>query len=101
MTAIPTIDTQNLRLRSSEVRNFDTYSAFRQSARAEYVGRACTRAQAFDKLGWDTGVSCVTPGNTHSIVLAERMGATREADFTTIDGMQLHVFRHPAPEALT
>ena len=168
---IPTIETQNLRLRAAEMRDFDAYAAFRMDAvRTAGVGGSCTRAQAFDKLGeiighwhlrgygrwmvadkttdealgvcgpfypddwpepeiawsvfanaegrgvayeasqaaldfafntlgWTTAISCVTPDNTRSIALAKRLGAQQEDDFTTVDGMRLHVFRHPAPGA--
>ena len=165
---IPTVETENLRLRSPEMRDFDAYAAFRMSDRAQYVGGKCTRAQAFDKLseiighwhlrgfgrwmvadkvtdaplgvvgpyypddwpapeiawsvfetaegrgvafeaasaslsyayetlGWTTAISCVEPGNDRSVALAERLGARRQDDFTTVDGLHLHVFRHADP----
>lgn len=168
---IPTIETKNLRLRCPNMRDFEAFAAFRMSDRAEHVGGACTRTQAFDKLGeiighwhlrgygrwmvadkatdealgvvgpyfpddwpepeiawsvfaaaegrgvafeasvaartyayetlgWATAISCVSVGNTRSVALAERLGATREDDFTTIDDLHLHVYRHPAPAAL-
>lgn len=170
---IPVIETQNLRLRGAEMRDFDAYAAFRMDpVRTAGVGGPCTRAQAFDKLGeiighwslrgygrwivadkatdealgvcgpfypadwpepeiawsvfahaegrgvayeaskasldyafhtlaWDTAISCVTPGNTRSIALAERLGAVREDDFTTEDGLVLQVYRHPKPGVRT
>lgn len=169
MTPIPTVETDRLILRCPEMSDFEAFAAFRMSERAEHVGGACTRSQAFDKLGeiighwhlrgygrwmvadkttnepmgvvglfypddwpepeiawsvfghaegkgvafeasmasrdyaygtlgWKTAVSCVTPGNTRSIALAERMGATSEGAFTTYDGLDLVVYRHPAPE---
>ena len=51
MTPIPTLETDRLRLRCPEMRDFDAWAAFRMSDRAEFVGGPCTRAQAFDKLG--------------------------------------------------
>ena len=48
---IPTVETENLRLRAPEWRDFDAYAAFRMGERALHVGGSCTRAQAFDKLG--------------------------------------------------
>lgn len=54
---------------------------------------------AFNTLGWSTAISCVTPGNARSVALAKRLGATREDDFTTVDGLLLEVYRHAAPEA--
>jgi ribosomal-protein-alanine N-acetyltransferase len=168
---IPTIETENLRLRSPDMRDFDAYAAFRMDPdRTQGVGGPCTRAAAFDKLSeiighwhlrgygrwmvadkstdealgvcgpfypddwpepeiawsvfanaegrgvayeasqasldfayntlnWKTAISCVTPDNTRSIALAKRLGATQEADFTTVDGLALHVFRHPTPGA--
>ena len=167
---IPTIETENLRLRCARLSDFDAYAEFRGSDRTAYVGGPSTRTQSFDKLGeivghwhlrgygrwmiadkvtdeplgvgglfypadwpepeiawsvfaaaegrgvayeaarasldyafntlnWTTAISCVTPGNARSIALAKRLGAVQEADFTTVDGMLLHVFRHPKPEA--
>jgi len=48
---IPTIETQNLRLRCPAWSDFDAFAAFRMSNRAKHLGGACTRTQAFDKLG--------------------------------------------------
>lgn len=171
MTPIPTIETENLRLRCPEMRDFDAFAAFRMdAARTAGVGGPCTRAQAFDKLGeiighwhlrgygrwmvadkvtdeplgvvgpfypddwpepeiawsvfanaegrgvafeaaqaalrfafetldWDTAISCVEPANTRSHALAKRLGAVKEADFTTVDGLHLNVYRHPKEAA--
>lgn len=167
---IPTVETENLRLRAPKWSDFDAFAAFRMSARTAHVGGACSRTQAFDKLGeiighwhlrgygrwmvadkhsdqplgvvgcfypddwpepeiawsvfeeaegrgiafeasvatlrfayqtlgWTTAVSCTTPENTRSQALALRLGAVREDDFTTVDGMVLQVFRHAGPEA--
>ena len=54
---------------------------------------------AYDVLGWPTAISCTTPENTRSAALAERLGATYEGDFTTVDGLALKVYRHVSPEA--
>ncbi|MEP5729029.1 MAG: GNAT family N-acetyltransferase [Sulfitobacter sp.] len=169
---IPTIETENLRLRAPKWSDFDAFAAFRASDRTAFVGGPCNRTQAFDKLGeiighwhlrgygrwmvadkttdaplgvsgcffpddwpepeiawsvfaeaegrdvayeaarasvdfafgtlgWTTAVSCVTPGNTRSIALAKRLGALREDDFTTVDGMVLEVYRHPRPTGMS
>lgn len=172
MTPIPTVETENLRLRCAEMRDFDAYAAFRASDRAAYVGGPNTRTQAFDKLGeiighwhlrgygrwmvadkhtdeplgvvglffpddwpepeiawsvfetaegrgvafeaamaardyayntlgWTTAISCTEPGNARSQALAERMGATFERKFVTVDGLNLNVYRHPSQAELT
>lgn len=54
---------------------------------------------AYNTLGWTNAVSCTTPENTRSKALALRLGATREDDYTTRDGMTLEVYRHVRPEA--
>lgn len=64
-----------------------------------YEASMASLKYAYETLGWNTAVSCVTPGNDRSVALAERMGATREDDFTTVDGMVLQVYRHLSPEA--
>lgn len=168
---IPTVETERLRLRAPQWSDFDAFAAFRMSDRTKHLGGACTRTQAFDKLGeiighwhlrgygrwmvadkvtdaplgvvgcffpddwpepeiawsvfegaegrgiaseaaraslafaydtlgWSTAISCTTPENSRSKALAIRMGATREDDFTTRDGMILEVYRHLGPEAL-
>lgn len=168
---IPTVETERLRLRAPQWSDFDAFAAFRMSDSTKHLGGACTRTQAFDKLGeiighwhlrgygrwmvadkvtdaplgvvgcffpddwpepeiawsvfegaegrgiaseaaraslafaydtlgWTTAISCTTPDNSRSKALAIRMGATREDDFTTRDGMILEVYRHLGPEAL-
>ncbi|MEM7438134.1 MAG: GNAT family N-acetyltransferase [Pseudomonadota bacterium] len=66
-----------------------------------YEASMASLKYAYETLCWTTAISCVTPGNTRSIALAERMGATQESDFTTVDGLLLHVFRHKGPEAFS
>ena len=52
MTPIPTIETERLRLRCAELRDFEAYAAFRMDpVRTQGVGGPCSRAAAFDKLG--------------------------------------------------
>jgi len=47
---IPTLETERLRLRAPEARDFDTYADFRTSLRAAYSGGPHTRAQAFEQF---------------------------------------------------
>lgn len=65
-----------------------------------YEAALAARRYAYETLGWKTAVSCISPGNDRSVALAQRLGATREDDFTTVDGLVLEVYRHPAPETL-
>lgn len=58
------------------------------------------RAYAYDVLGWSTAISCVMPDNLRSVALAKRMGAAYEGTFEHPDHGPLHIWRHPAPEAL-
>ncbi|MEM6305320.1 MAG: GNAT family N-acetyltransferase [Pseudomonadota bacterium] len=51
MTTIPTLETERLRLRSPEIRDFEAWAAFRASDRAVHLGGPNTRTEAFDKLG--------------------------------------------------
>lgn len=52
MTPIPVIETERLRLRGAEMRDFEAYAAFRTDPlRTQGVGGPNTRAEAFDKLG--------------------------------------------------
>lgn len=168
--AIPTVETENLRLRCPRMDDFGAWADFRMSDRAIHLGGPNTRTQAFDKLaeiighwhlrgygrwmvadkatdeplgvvgpflpddwpepeiawsvfraaegrgvafeaarasldyayntlGWTTAISCTTPDNIRSQALAQRLGAVRENDFTTVDGLHLQVWRHAAPEA--
>ena len=49
--------------------------------------------------GWDGAVSYIDPKNLDSIRLAERLGAKKDPEATTIDGNDA-VYRHPTPAQL-
>ena len=56
------------------------------------------RDWAFGPAGFSTLVSYVDPGNTASMRVAERLGATRDERAPRLDRTDI-VFRHPRPEA--
>ncbi|MEO0830667.1 MAG: GNAT family N-acetyltransferase [Pseudomonadota bacterium] len=56
-----------------------------------------SRRYAYDTLGFNTIVSCISPENTRSLALAKRMGCTQEGAFDLEDLGTLHVWRHPSP----
>ena len=58
------------------------------------------RRYAYDEMGFKTLVSNILPGNTRSINLAEKLGATFERTFENLDMEPDQIYRHPAPEAL-
>lgn len=59
---------------------------------------SAARDHAFTALGWDGAVSYIDPANARSIALAERLGATRDAQATTPFGDRpCLVYRHSAP----
>jgi RimJ/RimL family protein N-acetyltransferase len=58
------------------------------------------RAHAYDALGFTTMTSNIVPGNTRSIALAERLGATLERTYQNVNMGTEHLYRHPAPDAL-
>lgn len=72
-------------------------------AAAEGTGMATEAAtaairHAWDALGWTTMVSYIDPSNTRSIRLAEKLGATRDADAAIPEAYPgAHVYRHPKP----
>lgn len=59
------------------------------------------RAYAYDTLGWTTTISMIPPGNDASVRVAAALGATYEDDFEHAAFGTMHVYRHPAPTALT
>lgn len=171
MTAIPTLETERLRLRSPRWDDFEAYAEFRGSDRAKVLGGPFTREQAFDQLGeiighwslrgygrwmvadkatdaplgvvglyfpeewpepevawsvfeagegkgiafdaamasrdyayktlgWTTAISLIDPSNTRSLALAKRMGCTSGETYDHPTYGTMHIWRHPAPEAL-
>ncbi len=58
------------------------------------------RRHAYEALGFATLISCVTPQNTRSAALARRMGCTFEGTVPHETLGAVHVWRHPAPDAL-
>lgn len=56
---------------------------------------------AFERLGWDTAVSYISHGNTRSIALAERLGATLDPDAEAPGAYPCHVYRHPNPKVVS
>ncbi|MCW3782411.1 GNAT family N-acetyltransferase [Defluviimonas salinarum] len=45
-----------------------------------YEAAVATRDYVFDRLGWDSIVSYIAPGNRRSVALAERLGARLDAE---------------------
>ena len=54
MTTIPTIETENLRLRGAEMRDFEAYAAFRMDP----VRTAGVGAGGIEQRGWLIGILC-------------------------------------------
>lgn len=64
---------------------------------ATEAARACV-AHAFGRLGWDSAVSYIAPGNASSIRLADRLGAERDEKAPQPKpGITTLVYRHPRP----
>lgn len=60
------------------------------------------RAWAYETLGWASTVSCISPDNTRSQRLADRLGAVKEAaPFVHPEYGVLEIWRHPAAETLS
>ena len=57
------------------------------------------RTYGYEMLGLKTLISCTMAGNTRAEALAQRMGATRDADFEHPDFGTMRVWRHLPPEA--
>jgi RimJ/RimL family protein N-acetyltransferase len=58
------------------------------------------RVYAYDTLGWSTAISSIVPGNTRSIALAARMGATFESLYEHPSYGQMEIWRHPTSDVL-
>jgi RimJ/RimL family protein N-acetyltransferase len=58
------------------------------------------RMHAYNTMGFTTLTSNIVPGNTRSITLAERLGATWERTYENVNMGTEHLYRHPKPEAL-
>ena len=63
---------------------------------------AATRVRqwAYEDLGFTTLTSNIVSGNTRSVRLAERMGATYERTYLNPSMGEDMLYRHPGPEAL-
>ena len=66
---------------------------------AEEAARAA-RSYAYDTLGWTTVMSLIDPANARSVALARRLGCTDGETYDHPTFGTMHIWRHPAPEAL-
>jgi RimJ/RimL family protein N-acetyltransferase len=66
-----------------------------------YEASVRMRQWAYEDLGMKTLSSHIVPGNTRSVALAERLGATYESTYTNPHMGEDQIYRHPAPEALS
>lgn len=62
-----------------------------------YEAAVRARAYAFVTLGWPQVASCIRDGNTRSIRLAERLGATLDRRIERPDLPDFLVYLHPQP----
>lgn len=63
-----------------------------------YEAALRVRQWAYQDLGFTTLSSHIVPGNTRSIALAERLGASYESTYTNVHMGKDMIYRHPAPE---
>lgn len=77
------------------------WSAEHEGQGIAFEAAQAARAHAYETLGWTTAVSYMTPENTRSAALAERLGARRDDDAAKppVD-MPCVVCRHPGPGRL-
>mgnify|MGYP000241734343 CR=1 FL=1 len=67
-----------------------------------YEAAVASREWAYEALGWDSVVSCISADNTRSQRLARRLGAVKEeTPFTHPEYGVLEIWRHPSREALS
>lgn len=67
-----------------------------------FEAATATRQWAYETLGWDNAISCISADNTRSQRLAERLGAVKEeTPFTHPEYGVLEIWRHPSREALS
>jgi RimJ/RimL family protein N-acetyltransferase len=78
---------------------WDLFEGFGGKGYATEAAQAA-RCYAYDVLGWTTAISLVDPDNFASARVAERVGARRDGKFEHPRFGTLHIYRHPAPEAL-
>ena len=64
-----------------------------------FEAAVASRKYAYETLGWKTAISLIDPGNARSIKLAERLGATLDGKFHHGDYGDMHIYRHPNPDA--
>lgn len=89
------------------VRRFDLdtpelgWGILREGQGKGYVTEAAraVRRHVYEDLGWRGLVSCISPENTASIRLAERLGARFERDLTE-RSYPCRLYRHPSPDQL-
>jgi len=65
-----------------------------------YEAAQAARQYAYGTLGWTTAISLVDPKNTRSVALARRMGCAEGETYDHPTYGQMHIWRHPSPEAL-
>ncbi|UWR22862.1 GNAT family N-acetyltransferase [Sulfitobacter sp. S190] len=65
-----------------------------------FEAATAVRAHAYDVMGFTTLTSNIVPGNTRSVALAERLGATLERTYDNINMGTEMLYRHPGPAEL-
>ena len=65
-----------------------------------FEAATAVRSHAYFELGFTTLSSNIVPGNSRSVALAERLGATLERTYENINMGTEELYRHPSPESL-